>query len=170
MHVAGFSMVHYVTITILMDQIAEVRSKTDIIALIQSYVPLKKMGANFKAPCPFHSEKTPSFVVSPERQIWHCFGCGKGGDCFAFLMEYEHMEFPEALRMLADKAGVQLVTTTFDSNLSSKKETLYRLNHLASEFYHFLLTKHIVGKKALDYLLEERKIKPQTIETYMLGF
>jgi len=127
------------------------------------------MGQNFKANCPFHGEKTPSFVVSPERQIWHCFGCGKGGDCFSFLMEYEHMEFPEALRMLADKAGVVLVQKGFDSATSSKKEQLYKVNALAAEFYHFLLTKHAVGKKALAYL-ENRKIKPQTINTYMLGF
>ncbi|MDE2025562.1 MAG: DNA primase, partial [Patescibacteria group bacterium] len=152
-----------------MDQVAEVREKTDIVALINSYVPLKKMGQNFKAPCPFHNEKTPSFVVSPERQIWHCFGCGKGGDCFTFLMEYEHMEFPEALRFLADKAGVILVQKGFDSVGNTKKEQLYKLNALAAEFYHFLLTKHTVGKLALSYV-ENRKIKPQTIETYMLGY
>jgi len=154
-----------------MDQVAEIRNKIDIVSLIQNYVPLKKMGHNFKANCPFHSEKTPSFVVSPERQIWHCFGsCNKGGDCFAFLMEYEHMEFPEALRILADKAGVLLAQRGFDTALSSKKETIYRVNALASEFYHFLLTKHVVGKNALHYLEEERKIKPQTVNTYMLGF
>jgi DNA primase len=152
-----------------MDQVSEIREKTDIVALINSYVPLKKLGQNFKSTCPFHNEKTPSFVVSPERQIWHCFGCGKGGDCYTFLMEYEHIEFPEALRMLADKAGVTLVQKGFDSVGNTKKEQLYKLNALAAEFYHFLLTKHQVGKQALAYL-ENRKIKPQTINTYMLGF
>ena len=90
--------------------------------------------------------------------------------CFTFLMDYEHMEFPEALRTLAEKAGVQLQNQHFDSGVSSKKEKLYALNHLASEFYHYLLTKHELGKEALSYLVKDRKIKPQTINTYMLGF
>ncbi len=153
-----------------MDQVAEVREKIDIVSLIQEFVPLKKTGSNFKANCPFHNEKSPSFVVSPERQIWHCFGCQKGGDAFTFVMEYEHIEFPEALRMLAQRAGVQLAQYKFDTGVASKKEQIYKLNHLASEFYHFLLTQHPVGKHALIYLIEERKIKPQTINTYMLGF
>jgi len=91
-----------------MDEVSQVRDKIDIVSFISEYLPLKKMGRNFKANCPFHNEKTPSFVVSPERQIWHCFGCGKGGDIFTFLMEYESMEFGEALRSLAKKAGIQL--------------------------------------------------------------
>lgn len=152
-----------------MDQVAEIKNKVDIVGFIQQYITLKKMGNNFKANCPFHGEKTPSFVVSPERQIWHCFGCGKGGDIFSFLMEYEHIEFPEALRILADKTGVQLIQKGFDTSSSSKKEIIYRLNAISSEFYHYILTKHPVGKQALAYL-EERKIKPQTISTYMLGF
>ncbi len=153
-----------------MDQVAEVRNKTDIVALLQEYIPLKKAGRNFKANCPFHGEKTPSFVISPERQIWHCFGCGKGGDVYTFLMDYEHIEFPEALRILADKAGIVLQNQKIDAGLSSKKERIYALNHLAAEFYHYLLTKHELGKQALSYLLEQRKMKPQTIKTYMLGF
>ncbi len=152
-----------------MDQVAEIKSKIDIAAFIQQYIPLKKFGNNFKANCPFHGEKTPSFVVSPQRQIWHCFGCGKGGDCLSFLMEYEHIEFPEALRILADKVGVQLIQKGFDPTTSTKKEIIYRLNAIAAEFYHFLLTKHAVGAQALAYL-QERKIKPQTMTTYMLGF
>ena len=153
-----------------MDQVSQIRDRTDIVTLISSYIPLKKMGNNYKANCPFHGEKTPSFVVSPERQIWHCFGCSKGGDCFTFLMEYEHIEFPEALRMLADKAGVELQQKGYDTGLSSKKELIYKLNALAAEFYHFLLTKHAAGKEALDYLVDKRKIKTPTITTYMLGY
>jgi DNA primase len=84
-----------------MDQATEIREKIDIVSLISEYLPLKKAGRNFKTNCPFHNENTPSLVISPERQIWHCFGCGKGGDAFTFLMEYENMEFPEALRALA---------------------------------------------------------------------
>jgi len=153
-----------------MDQVQQVREKTDIVALLQEYITLKKAGRNFKANCPFHGEKTPSFVVSPERQMWHCFGCQKGGDVFSFLMEYEHMEFPEALRTLAEKAGVMLQNQKFDSQASSKREKIYAINHLAAEYYHYLLTQHEIGKKALAYCLTERKMKPQTVNTYMLGF
>jgi len=153
-----------------MDDVSLVKNKTDIVELIRSYVPLKKTGANFKGNCPFHKETTPSFVVSPERQIWHCFGCGKGGDAFSFLMEYEKMEFPEALRFLAQRAGVALSGKTIQSDFSSKKELFYTLNKLAAEYYHFVLTKHPVGKAALSYLLETRKLNPQIIETYQLGF
>lgn len=152
-----------------MDQVTQVREKTDIVTLISGFITLRKAGANFKALCPFHTDKTPSFVVSPERQIWHCFGCGKGGDAFSFLMEYEHIEFPEALRMLADKAGIVLQNQKYDSGMQSKKERLYALNHLAQEFYHYLLTKHPLGKKALEYVLG-RGITQPTLTTYMLGF
>lgn len=152
-----------------MDQVQQIREKIDIVSLIQEYLPLKKAGRNFKTNCPFHNDKTPSFIISPERQIWHCFSCGKGGDCFSFLMEYEHIEFPESLRMLADKAGVVLQNQRIDQGLSSKKEKMYALNHLAAEFYHYLLTKHPSGKKALSYVAG-RGIKPQTMKTYMLGF
>lgn len=153
-----------------MDQVSDIRSKIDIVSLIQEYIPLKKMGRNFKANCPFHGEKTPSFIVSPERQIWHCFGCQKGGDAYTFLMEYEHMEFPEALRILAEKAGVKLENQHFDTGVSSKKEKLYRLNRLACEFYHYLLTTHSLGKQALSYVQEKRHVKPQTIKTFQIGF
>lgn len=153
-----------------MDQVLQVRSKTDIVSLIQSYIPLKKTGRNFKANCPFHGEKTPSFVISPERQIWHCFGCQKGGDAFTFLMEYEHIEFPEALRILADKAGVVLENQKFDSAKASKKERLYAINRLACEFYHYLLTKHELGKEALSYVITKRHLTVAVLKTFQLGF
>ncbi|HSW97393.1 MAG TPA: DNA primase [Candidatus Saccharimonadales bacterium] len=153
-----------------MDQAAIVREKIDLVSLISEYIPLKKTGQNFKTNCPFHNEKSPSFVVSPERQIWHCFGCQKGGDAFTFLMEYEHMEFPEALRTLAQKVGVELEQYKFDTGIASQKEKLYRINSVACEYYHYVLTKHPVGKIALEYLTEKRKISPATINTYRLGF
>ncbi len=150
-----------------MDQVSEIREKIDLVNLINSYVPLKKMGANFKGLCPFHGEKTPSFVVSPERQIWHCFGCGKGGDAFGFIMEYEKVEFPESLRILADKAGVQLKQFSYDS--SSKKEKIYELNILTAKFYNYILTEHAVGKIGLDYV-KNREVSEKTIKTFQIGF
>lgn len=152
-----------------MDQASEVREKIDIVSLISEYLPLKKTGRNFTTVCPFHSENTPSFVVSPERQIWHCFGCQKGGDVFTFLMEYENLEFIEALRILAKKVGVVLKMSgnSFDS---SKKEGIYSLNNLAAEYYNYVLTKHSAGKKALEYLIKGRGLSEKLIKTFNIGF
>ncbi len=153
-----------------MDQIAQVREKIDIVVLIADYIPLKKMGSNFKANCPFHSEKTPSFVVSPQRQIWHCFGCQKGGDCYTFLIEYEHLEFAEALRILAKKVGVSLEGFRYSTETLSKKEHLYALNHLASEFYHYILVNHAAGESARQYLVEKRHVTLALMKTFILGY
>ena len=154
----------------IMDQAQQIREKIDIVSFISEYLPLKKAGRNFKANCPFHNENTPSFVVSPERQIWHCFGCGKGGDAFTFLMEYENMEFPESLRALAKKAGVVLRETGFRKGEYSEKEKIYSINSQALKFYQFILTKHQAGKSALSYLINKRKINKGMIETFSLGF
>lgn len=150
------------------DQVDEIKSKIDIVELVNEYVPLKKTGRNFKACCPFHNEKTPSFIVSPERQIFHCFGCGEGGDVFKFLMKIENIEFSESLRLLAKKAGVVLkqFQPTGEDQI---KEKLYEINHLASEFYHYLLLKHPIGKTALEYVLS-RGITKKTIELFKIGF
>jgi len=152
-----------------MDQASQVREKIDIVALISEYIPLKKMGRNFTTNCPFHNENSPSFVVSPERQIWHCFGCGKGGDAFSFLMEYENLEFIEALRILGKKAGIE-IKSSGSSFSSSKKEAIFALNKLASEYYNYVLTKHKVGEKALEYLLKERGLNEKLIKTFNIGF
>lgn len=153
-----------------MDQVAQIREKIDIVTLLSEYMTLKKAGRNFKALCPFHSEKTPSFVISPERQIWHCFGgCNKGGDVFQFLIEYEKVDFPEALRILAKRAGIELRTSDYSSGETSKKEKLYQVNSLAKEYYHYVLTKHKAGKLALGYL-KDRGIDDKVIETFKLGF
>ena len=128
------------------------------------------MGRNFKANCPFHNEKTPSFIVSPERQIWHCFGCGKGGDAFTFLMEYENLEFPEALRILAKKTGVELRESSFNKSEYSEKEKIFSINNYALKFYHYILTTHTAGKNALSYLTQKRKLGKGIIETFELGF
>ncbi len=152
-----------------MDQASDVREKIDIVSFISEYLPLKKAGRNFKANCPFHNEKSPSFMVSPERQIWHCFGCQKGGDAFSFLMQYENMEFPEALRVLAKKAGVELKSFSYDNQAQSEKEKIYSLNKQALKFYQYVLLKHNLGKKALFYLKEKRGLSEKLIETFSLG-
>ncbi|MBP9716427.1 MAG: DNA primase [Candidatus Levybacteria bacterium] len=152
-----------------MDQASQVKEKIDIVSLISEYLPLKKMGRNFTTVCPFHSENSSSFVVSPERQIWHCFGCGKGGDAFSFLMDYENLEFVESLRILAKKAGVTLNITS-NSFATSRKEAIYSLNKIAAEYYHFVLTKHPVGEKALLYLIKNRNINEKLIKTFQIGF
>ncbi len=151
-----------------MDQIEQVRQKTDIVELIGSHITLKKAGRNFKALCPFHSEKTPSFVVSPERQIFKCFGCGQGGSVFNFLMEYEGMDFGETLRFLADKAGIKLKSQR-PSKDYEEKTRLLEVNHLAAEFYHYILLHHQMGEKGLRYLLG-RGISKASIKTFKLGY
>jgi len=150
-----------------MDQLEEIKSKIDIVDFIQEYLPLKKSGRNFKALCPFHTEKTPSFMVSPEKQIWHCFGCGEGGDIFTFLMKIEGIEFGEALRILAQRAGVKIISIPKD--LSNKKERLYRINELAAIFYHKVLLESKAGKVAYNYL-QKRKLQLPIIKEFYLGY
>jgi DNA primase len=148
----------------------EIKKKIDIVDLVNSYVPLKKMGRNFKACCPFHDEKTPSFVVSPDRQIWHCFGgCQDGGDIFKFLMRYENITFYESLKLLAEKAGVKLKNIDFEDKEWSKKERLLEINKISAEYYHYLLTKHKLGETARKYLTG-RQMNDKLIETFMLGY
>jgi len=151
-----------------MEQIEEILSKIDIVELINSYVPLKKMGRNFKALCPFHSEKTPSFVVSSELQIFKCFGCGAGGNALKFLTEYEKMTFGEALRFLADKSGVKLKSYQ-PTQQQQEKDKFLTINHLAAEYYHYLLSKHKVGEEARKYLAK-RSISSSSIQLFKLGY
>lgn len=152
-----------------MEPVDEIKQKIDIVSLISEYTPLKKAGRNFKAKCPFHNEKSPSFVVSPDRQIWHCFGCGTGGDIFEFVEKIENVEFIEALQILAKKAGVKLTDVKFDSSQSQRKDRLYQINHLASEYYHYLLINHDSGKKALDYILK-RGITKKSLDVFKIGY
>lgn len=152
-----------------MGDVDEVKSRTNIIDLIGAHVTLKKAGRHFKGLCPFHNEKTPSFIVSPERAIWKCFGCGKGGSAIDFVMEYERVDFVEALETLAEKAGVKLERRMGDTPEAKLKERIYGANHLASEYYHFLLTKHAIGEKARGYL-KTRGVTDKTIKTFSLGY
>ncbi len=147
----------------------EVKSRLNIIDVIGEKVPLKKSGRNFKGLCPFHNEKTPSFMVSPDRQVFHCFGCGKGGSVIDFVMEYEHLEFPEALEELATRAGVTLQERKSDTPEKKLKETLYEINELASSYFTYLLTKHSLGEKAMLYV-KNRGITDKSIKTFGIGY
>ncbi len=151
-----------------MDDVELIKSKINIVDLIQEYLPLKKSGINFKANCPFHQEKTPSFVVSPERGIWKCFGCDRGGDQFKFIQEREGLDFPEALELLAQKAGITLKR---DSSKRDKgvNEKLMEVNLKASQFFHYILTEHKLGKKPLEYL-QKRGLTLETIKLFGLGY
>ena len=141
-----------------------IKNKLDIVELLKGYISLQPAGKNFKARCPFHQEKTPSFMVSPERQSWHCFGCGIGGDIFSFVMRYENLEFAEAMKILAEKAGLEL------QRLSPQEYKffglLYDLNSAAKDFYIKELESSPV---ALNYL-KERGLKEETIKEFEVGF
>lgn len=150
------------------DQVDEIKQKTDIVSLVSEYVELKKAGRNFRGLCPFHSEKTPSFMVSPELQIYKCFGCNESGDSYSFLQKHEGMDFPEALKFLADRAGVKLKQTTL--RRSGEKERLYEINSHAARFYNYILINHRAGKEALDYLVKKRELSAESIKTFQLGF
>lgn len=152
-----------------MTDIELIKSKIDIIDFISEYVKLKKGGRNFKANCPFHSEKTPSFYVSPERQAWHCFGaCNMGGDVISFLEKWENIEFYEALKILSERVGVTL-SGYVPTDATRQKEKLYEINHLSSEFFHYLLVSHRLGERARDYL-KKRGIKDEIVKTFGLGY
>jgi DNA primase len=150
-----------------MDQVDEVKSKVDIVEVIRGYVELKKAGRNYRGLCPFHSEKTPSFMVSPELQIFKCFGCGEAGDVISFLTKHEGMEFYEVLKTLAERAGVKLRPVS--GRVSSDKEEIIELNSLAARFYHYILLEHKLGEEYLKYLQEERGIKREVIKKFRLG-
>ncbi len=151
-----------------MSQVEEIKEKVDIVQLIGERVALKKAGRNYKGLCPFHSEKTPSFMVSPERGTFKCFGCGEGGDVFTFLEKYEGMTFLEALEYLAERVGVKLEKYQ-PSKRDLKRKRLLEIMDLASEFYAWILNEHSLGKKAQDYL-KQRQIFSETRQNFKLGY
>ncbi|MGB9848179.1 MAG: DNA primase [Minisyncoccia bacterium] len=144
--------------------IDQIKEKLDIVEVIGEYIKLTKAGSNFKALCPFHKEKTPSFMVSPERQIWHCFGCHRGGDIFKFVMQYENVDFTEALKILAKKAGVELKKE--DPLISNQISKLYDIYEKAAEFFEEELKKN----KAVENYLYKRGLTKETILYWQLGF
>ena len=151
------------------NQVDEIKQKLNIVDVINRYVPLKKRGRHHVACCPFHGEKTPSFTVSEEMQIFKCFGCGKAGDVFNFLEEYEKIDFREALEELAKLAGVTLVKSSFIDHQESKKKLLIEINNQVAKFYNYILLSHPLGIEALDYVTK-RGITTDTIKTFGIGF
>lgn len=154
-----------------MSVINDVKQRVDIVEVISDYVSLRKAGRNFKALCPFHSEKNPSFFVFPDQQTWHCFGaCNTGGDVFAFIMKKEGVDFGRALPLLARRAGIVLSEPTEAEKAKDKEtERLFGINELISEYYHHLLLNTTAGERARSYL-NSRGITLETIRKFRLGF
>jgi len=157
-----------------MTEVEEIKRKIDIVDLVSGYLTLKKAGVNYRGLCPFHQEKTGSFMVSQEKQIFKCFGCSEGGDIFEFVMKMENMEFREALEILAAKAGVQLekkdaAKVKVEQEKAGRKTRLFQVNNLSSQFFYKILTDHELGKPALEYL-KKRGLTKETIEEFQIGY
>ena len=151
------------------DPIEEIKQKLSIVEVIQEYIPqLKKVGRNFRGLCPFHTEKTPSFYVNTELNRFKCFGCGVSGDIFNFVMDIDHLDFPEALENLAGKAGVTIEKQNFTPRQRDKKQSIYAINEKVAEFYNKLLSSQ-QGQVGLEYL-KGRKNTDESIATFKLGF
>lgn len=149
----------------------EIVARCDIVSVINEYVPLKRRGSNYQGLCPFHNEKTPSFSVSPAKQIFHCFGCGKGGNVFRFVMEIEGISFVEAVEKLAKRAGVTLPEkemTPQQRKVLEQRKRYQQINELAARYYHSVLMNSAMGQPYRAYL-KQRQIQESTIETFRLG-
>lgn len=155
------------------DVINEVLSRSDIVDVIGSYASLKKKGSNYEACCPFHHEKTPSFKVNREKQMYHCFGCGVGGNVFTFVMEYENLNFPEAVERLAERAGIQLPEKSMSAQERSREQykiALREMNKTAAAYFHYILKHSQHGEKAYDYFRNTRGLSDETINRFALGY
>ncbi len=144
--------------------IERVRESVDIVDLISSYIPLKKSGSNYSALCPFHTEKSPSFSVSPTKQFYHCFGCGEGGNAISFVMKYENMQFADALQLLATRGGITLPQRKGDSPEYSR---LYEINMAATDFYR---TQMKSAPAPVAAYVEKRRLSPGTVEKFRIGY
>lgn len=149
----------------------QIRAASDIVDVIGSYLPLKRAGVNFVALCPFHKEKTPSFNVNPQRQVFHCFGCHKGGDVFTFLKEYENLDFPEAVKRLADRARIPLEFESTPGEQQSRhvKDTLLRIHEQIATRWQQALANDAAGQIARDYLAR-RGVSPEAVSLFRLGY
>ncbi|WP_298038856.1 DNA primase [uncultured Desulfuromonas sp.] len=154
------------------EKVDEIRERTDIVEVVSSYMPLKRSGANHQGLCPFHSEKTPSFNVNAPRQIFHCFGCGVGGNVFSFLMRMEGLSFPEAVRRLGERVGIEVEEqrlTPAEEQRRQERDRLSRVNEVAAEFYHQILLEDPQGGPARRYL-KQRGYGGETARAFQLGF
>ena len=154
------------------ETIEQVAAANDIVEVIGAYFPLKRAGASFKALCPFHQEKTPSFTVSPQRQTFHCFGCGAGGSVFRFVMDYEHIDFPVAVHKLAARVGIAIVEERRSEDETQQHEArrlLLRLHSEAAEWFHENLLKRDLGTPARDYL-KIRGVSREVAISWKLGY
>ena len=153
------------------DIINEVFAENDIVDYVEQYVKLKRSGKDFSGLCPFHSEKSPSFHVSRDKQLFHCFGCGASGNLVQFVMRIEGLDFIEALKLLADRAGIILPEDNgvADDVIHEKKQRMYKMNKFAARFFYNNLVKHEKGRVALEYF-KNRQISPKTITSYGLGY
>ena len=152
--------------------IEQIAAANDIVEVIGTYFPLKRAGANFKALCPFHQEKTPSFTVSPQRQTFHCFGCGVGGSVFRFVMDYEHVDFPAAVRKLAARVGIPIVEERSSGDEDRQHEArrvALQLHAEAAEWFHENLIKKDFGKPAREYL-KQRGIERPVAKSWQIGY
>ena len=151
--------------------VEEIRTKTDIVDLISGYVKLVKKGSSYFGLCPFHNEKSPSFSVSPGKQMYYCFGCGAGGNAITFLMEYENYTFQEALQVLAGKTGVALPKEEESKEARARadlRSALLEINKLAANYFYYQL-KHPQGRSGYEYL-KKRQLSDDTIRRFGLGF
>ena len=154
------------------EKITEIRDRSSILEVVSDYVSLKKTGKNYKGLCPFHSEKTPSFMVNEEKQIFHCFGCGEGGNVFTFLMKAGHFSFPQAVEELAKRYGIILPRRELNPTQKkemAKREVLFQINQTASEYFHHLLTQQKESEEGRRYL-SQRGISKEVIEEHRLGY
>ena len=149
---------------------AELKNNTDIISIVSNYVSLKKSGKNFTGLCPFHKEKTPSFMVDPQTQLYHCFGCGNGGDVISFIMKMENLNFIEAVELIARKTGYALkYVETGSFEKEEKRSRLIELNELARKYYNYVLFETKTGRRALSYL-KSRKISEESLKKFDVGY
>ena len=152
--------------------IEEVRVRNDIVDVISEYAGLKKAGNSYKCCCPFHNEKTPSFTVSREKQMYHCFGCGAGGNVYTFIMKYENLTFPEAIQFLAKRVGITLPERELspaDRAKADRRTAMFEVNRVAAAYFHFLLTKTEAGGRAYKYY-KDRGYTDETIKKFGLGY